>query len=102
MSKEINGSIPYTIKISDDGHWNINYESTIENDLVAMSISQFVIESYATSLKSDKKTATGKVKQSLSVRVEKLIQARFGVKLMLDFMQTAYEPFMKENDNKGV
>lgn len=95
MSREITGTIPYTLKISDEGEWDIKYDSSIHNDMASLAISQYVMESIAVNLREEKKNASGKVKKAFAAKLDKCVSGRFGLQVICDYMLDAYEPYMK-------
>jgi hypothetical protein len=98
MSKEITGSIPYTLVLSEDGKWDIKYESTIHNDMASLAIAQFVMENIAINLREEKKNASGSVKKAMGVKLDKGVSGRFGLQMICDYMLDAYVPYMKYLD----
>lgn len=102
MSKEITGSIPYTFVLSEDGKWDIKYESTIHNDMASLAIAQFVMENIAVNLREEKKNSSGSVKKAFAAKLDKAISGRFGLQIICDYMLDAYVPYMKYLEEKEV
>src|ERR1700748_442283 len=81
------GNIEYTLT-QENGEWSIEFESTIENDIAALSIAQYLSENIVAGLSIEKKQLTSvKQKRHLSAIITKGAAARFGLKLMIDYMQ---------------
>lgn len=102
MNKTITGSIPYTLTISDDNDWTIEYESSADNDLASLAIAQRMMEICAVQMRHDRDEAKGRHKKQLAVRLNKIVQSRYGVKLTCDYLQDAYEDYMKAIEQEKV
>lgn len=88
---QIKGTIEYTLTLGGGGVWNLSYNQTIDNDIASIAISEHVLGILNDKLKLDKKHAKGKEIAFLSQRIEKIIQAKFGLSLMFDYCIKLYE-----------
>ena len=104
MTKEIKGSIDYTIRIAEDGSWEIEYQRNIENEIAALSISQHVLEHSIAATSLMKKESSGKVKKHHAERLEKMTQARMGTSLLCDDLCAYYQSYQdkKEKHEKDM
>lgn len=99
MSKEIKGSIDYTIKIQESGEWTIEYEQGIENEIVALSISQHTMEHSIAALTIEKKRAKGVELKSIKTQIAKYTDARMGIKMLADLLCNHYESYKKYRED---
>lgn len=100
--KILTGKIEYTFTVSDKNDWDIKFGSEdlkeadiMHNDLAALIIAQQVMENCAIKFREDKKTATGKMKQIQSQRLNKAIDGRFGVRVICDYLLDCYPDYIK-------
>lgn len=93
MTKTIEGTISYKIIIPEKGEWTIEYDSSIENDLASMAISQRVMEICMIKLKEEKTIFTGKRRKYVSDKLNKAIDARFGLMIICDWMFDIYQEY---------
>jgi hypothetical protein len=89
------GQIPYIITVDENKVWSIQYQSTIENDIAALAVAQFVLQNTVASLEVRKKNAKGKELQSMKALLDKSIKARFGIEVVRNYMQALYFGFKK-------
>lgn len=101
MPKEITGNIPYILTISDTNEWSITYgsekldsASSMRNDIVSLIIAQNVMEICAIKLREDKQSTKGKQKQLATQHLNKVIDGRFGLRLICDYMLDSYLPYL--------
>lgn len=98
---KIEGSIKYILTESEDGDWNIQYESSIENDIVCLAaaenISNTITEGLRPMVKLEKTTRD---KKRLKGLIEKGTAARFGLKMLIDYMQPIYRSYRDKTQNK--
>lgn len=93
------GEIKYSITENDKGEWDIKYESTLENDMAALCIAQDLSESMVAGISLNKISAgTTRERKHLKVLLDKVAAARFGLKLMVDYMQPFYLKFKEKQD----
>lgn len=90
---EIKGQIEYTLMKHENGDWEVHYERTVENEMVAISIAQQVVEHSLAADKVMMKTLKGKDKKSIQKQSEKFTQARFGLMLLCDRIFSGYEDY---------
>lgn len=96
------GEVKYTITEDDSGNWDIVYESTIENEIAVLSIAQELTETIIGGLLLEKKCAsTTKEKKHLQILIEKASAARFGTKMMIDYMLPLYMDFKAKLEKDG-
>ena len=102
MPKEITGSIPYKIIISDTNEWTLEYGSdsidmdeAVRNDIASLMIAQNVMETCAVKLKEDKSEAKGKARQMYAQRLDKVISGRFGLRIICDYLLDSYQDYLK-------
>lgn len=101
MPKEITGNITYKFIISDANEWIIEYGNKtvteaehIHNDMAALAIAQLVMETCAVRIRQEKEEAGGKAKKYLGEKLNKVIDGRFGLKIICDYLLDCYEPYM--------
>lgn len=99
---KIKGQINYEILVDEDNNWDLTYDSTSQNDLATIAISQFILEEICVGLSLEKKKAKGEVLRHTKVLLDKGINAKFGTALILEYMKTIYVEVSKaeENDKK--
>jgi hypothetical protein len=102
MNKEITGSIGYKLKISEKGEWEIEYDSTLHNDMASLAIAQYVMENIAVNLREEKKNSSGAIKKAFSAKLDKAISGRFGLQVICNYMLDAYKPYVKYLEEKEV
>jgi hypothetical protein len=104
MSKEIKGTIEYTIRVLEDGSFETEYNQSIENQMASMCISQHTLEQAIASISLQKKEAKGPVKKSLSNQLTKFTQARFGIAMLADLVYGSYDSYKeyKEKHDKEM
>jgi len=105
MTKVIEGTIPYKLTVSEKGEWLIEYETTIENDMASLAIAQRVMEVCAVRLRHDKKELTGKQRKFITQRLNKAIDARFGLMIICGWMLGVYQDYKeflaKQEEKRG-
>lgn len=110
MRKEIAGNIPYTLKISDKEEWTIEYGSetdtelqTLHNDMASLAIAQRVMEICAVRLREEKNITGGKKRKWLTQKLDKVVDGRFGIKIICDYFLDIYPEYIKylESIEKG-
>lgn len=95
-TREVKGSIGYTLKQFPNGDWELDYERSIENEMAAMSIAQYIMEHAVATARLGKKKEKGKLKQLISKHLEKYIQAQMGIRILADNIFSAYDSFMEQ------
>jgi len=107
--KEIKGSISYTLQISDSGEWTVTYgtegqseEDSVHNDIASLVIAQNVMEQCAATMKLNKESLKGRDKKYMTQKLDKVIDGRFGLKLIADYLIDCYEGYMEFLSNKAV
>jgi len=97
------GAIGYEIIEYPDGSWQIEYdESSIENDLAALTISEHLCTVITNGLMIAKKQATNtKEERHIQNILTKGRAARFGLKMLIDYMQPLYREFKKKQEEKS-
>lgn len=98
MNKEIKGTIDFTLKITDE-HTDIDYESTIDNDIGILAINQYLMESAATGLKMQKDNTKGDARKIAQQQLELVLKARQGLRVLMGLFLESYDE-MKENEGK--
>jgi len=100
--KEIKGSISYTLQISDSGEWTVTYgtegqseEDSVHNDIASLVIAQNVMEQCAATMKLNKESLKGRDKKYMTQKLDKVIDGRFGLKLIADYLIDCYEGYME-------
>lgn len=100
--KTITGNISYTLNISDEGEWTIicgsesdSAEQILNNDMASLAMAQRVMEICAIRLREEKKELKGIAKKFMSQKLNKVIDGRFGLKIICDYMMDSYEPYME-------
>jgi len=94
MEKVITGTIEYTVTIEENGEHITEYRSSIDNDLAAFCISQFVMENACVGLKEARKGLKGQVKAMFTKSLEKAIAGREGIKVVTDQLLSMYDEYM--------
>jgi pheromone shutdown protein TraB len=113
------GHIDYRIIENADGSWQVEYESSAENDLAAMAITQHLSEVIVANLvvnrgnidklkrypenatikqKSHVDSLATKQKRHIDAIITKGKAARFGLKMLIDYMQPLYAEFKKKRE----
>lgn len=95
MEQTIKGTINYEIKVTDD-MVDIDYDSTIDNDLAAMLISQYVMENVCVGLRESKKQSKGKVQKAVAEKLNHAISGRYGLGTVIDYFLANYEEYKKD------
>lgn len=100
--KIISGNINYTINLSEDKLGDVSYGNTeddsasaMRNEIAALIIAQHVMENVAIQLKHDKKASSGKQRQIITQRLNKTIDGRFGLKIIIDHMLDLYPQYIE-------
>ena len=88
----IEGTIKYKITLDENGT-NTEYESTLENDIAAMAIAEFVCGEWIKHIKEEKSNHTGKVKAQINERLLKTVQTQKGLKTLGDYAFAMYKAF---------
>lgn len=91
---EIKGTIEYTV-VQDENGISLKYESTIENDIAAMAIAEYVSGEWINLIKEEKANHTGKVKAEINDRLNKTLQTKNGLKVLCNYAFALYEQFQK-------
>ena len=102
MEKVIKGTINYELKISDK-HTDIEYDSTIDNDLAVLHIFQYLCEAAAVGMRENKSQSTGKEKQIISESIQRVVHGRNAVNTLIAMFLDGYDEikkieFLKENN----
>jgi hypothetical protein len=96
------GHIDYRIIENADGSWQVEYESSAENDLAAMAITQHLSEVIVANLVVNRKNITDtKQKRHIDAIITKGKAARFGLKMLIDYMQPLYAEFKKKQQDSN-
>lgn len=88
----IEGTIKYKITLDENGT-NTEYESTLENDIAAMAIAEFVCGEWINHIKEEKSNHEGKVKAKINDRLLKTVQTQKGLKTLGDYAFAMYKAF---------
>jgi len=95
------GAIGYEIIEYPDGSWQIDYESSVDNDLATLAIAQDLSTVITNGLMIAKKQATNtKEERHIQNILTKGRAARFGLKMLIDYMQPLYREFKKQQEEK--
>jgi hypothetical protein len=92
---KIEGTIKYTLTFDEETGSNLEYETSLENDIAAMAITEYVIDQWIDFMKQEKSNHEGKAKSQINARLNKTIQTKQGLKALCDYAFTLYEPFKK-------
>lgn len=92
--QKITGTIEYTLIIDKNGV-DIEYESTIENDLATLVISHRLMENVAVGMRNEKEVLSGKQKKWMSELLDKVVQGKFGLGRVVDYFLYNYEEYKK-------
>ena len=104
MEKIIEGTITYKMKINGEDI-QIEYGTSIDNDLAVLAMSQYIAEMCAVSLRDEKKDSTGKMKQIISENLDRILKGRNALQTMVALYLHNYDDFMKmteDANNKEV
>lgn len=97
------GAINYELIEYPDGRWQIDYESTTENDLASMAIAQDLSTVITNGLMIAKKQANNtKEERHIENLLTKGRAARFGLKMLIDYMQPLYKQYKEEIEKKRI
>ena len=92
----IKGAINYTIKEFEGGGWEVEYESSTDNDLAAIAIAQDLTETIVSAVSLNKAQTTNKeARKHLNKIIEKGVSARTGLKAIADYLQPIYRAYKK-------
>ena len=92
---QLKGTIDYTLTLEENNVWKLNYNQTIDNDIASIAITQHVLGILEERLRLDKQSAKGKEVGFFTQRIDKVIQAKFGLSLMFDYTIKLYDIYMK-------
>jgi hypothetical protein len=108
MKKEplkIKGTIEYEITVGDS-HLDVKHNSTVDNDLAVLAISQYLCEIAAVGLRDNKQQVTGKQKQVISENLDRILKCRNGLSIMVALFLEGYDETKKleflQNNNITV
>ena len=99
---QLKGTIDYTLTLEENNVWKLSYNQTIDNDIASIAISEHVLGILGDKLEIDKKSAKGKEAKFLQQRIDKVVQAKFGLGLMFDYTIKLYDIYMKGMAAKKV
>jgi len=88
---QLKGTIEYTLTLEENNVWKLNYNQTIDNDIASIAISNHVLGILGDKLKLDKQSAKGEEAKFLKQRIDKVVQAKFGLGLMFDYTLKLYD-----------
>jgi len=97
---QIEGTITYKVKQDENGI-SLSYESTLENDIAAMAIAEYVCNEWLTLMKEEKSNHKGKVKTQINDRINKTLQVQSGLKTLTDYSFAMYAQFKKMEEMKA-
>lgn len=92
---QLKGTIDYTLTLEENNVWKLNYNQTIDNDIASIAITQHVLGILEERLRLDKQSAKGKEVGFFTQRIDKVIQAKFGLSLMFDYTIKLRDIYMK-------
>lgn len=93
----IDGSIKYTIKEYEGGGWEVEYESTTDNDLAVIAIAQDLSEVIVAQVSVVKSQTDSKLmRKHLNKIIEKGHAARTGLKAIADYLQPIFREFKEK------
>lgn len=98
MEKTITGTIDFTLKITDE-HIDIDFNSSVDNDIAVLAMNQYLMESAATGLKMQKANTKGNEKKIAQQQLELVLKARQGLRVLMGLFLESYDE-MKENEGK--
>jgi len=109
ITNTIEGSIKYTIKEFDNGGWEVEYESSTDNDLAVIAIAQDLTEIIVAQLSVNKSQTDSKIiRKHLNKIIGKGVSARTGLKALADYLQPLFSEYKKSlakeqanEENKG-
>ena len=90
---QIEGTIKYKVELNDKGETVLEYESTLENDIAAMAIAEYVCSEWINHIKEEKSNHTGKVKAQINDRLNRTLQVKSGLKTLTDYAFAMYKVF---------
>jgi len=99
---QIEGTIKYKVELNDKGETVLEYESTLENDIAAMAISEYVCGEWINHIKEEKSNHTGKVRSQINDRLNKTLQVKSGLKTLTDYAFAMYKVFKKLGTSADV
>jgi len=97
---QIEGTITYKVNQDENGI-SLSYESTLENDIAAMAIAEYVCNEWITLMKEEKANHKGKVKTQINDRINKTLQVQSGLKTLTDYSFAMYAQFKKMEEMKS-
>lgn len=90
---QIEGTIKYKVELNDKGETVLEYESTLENDIAAMAIAEYVCSEWINHIKEEKSNHTGKVRAQINDRLNRTLQVKSGLKTLTDYAFAMYKVF---------
>jgi len=97
---QIEGTITYKVKQDENGI-SLSYESTLENDIAAMAIAEYVCNEWITLMKEEKANHKGKIKTQINDRLNKTLQVKGGLQTLTDYAFAMYGQFKKMEEMKS-
>jgi hypothetical protein len=98
--KIITGTIHYTLKV-DEEHTEIEYNTTLNNDLAVLSMAQYISEMCAVGQRELKKYSKGKEKQAISANLDRILKGRNALNIMIGLFLDGYDEAKKAEDSAG-
>ena len=88
------GSIKYTIIQQIDGRIDINVETSLENNMVCLMMANSISGKIVEELRVKKtNTKNPKLKKHLEATIKKGSEAKFGLKMLSEYVQSVYRNF---------
>lgn len=94
-SKQISGTITYTLTIKD-GVTEIDFNESIDNELASLIMSQYLIESAIAGLSVQKKESTGDKKKIAEDRLRSVMGSRQGLRTLVNLFLDSYDHMQNE------
>ncbi len=83
------GQIPYTITEHEDGRLTVNFEQSLENNLVVLMVASYLAENIVEELRQQKGPDV-KTRTHVKNMVTKGAAAKFGLNMISEYMQSIY------------
>ena len=98
MNKTIEGVINFKLEITNE-HTDINFNSSIDNDIAVMVICQYLLESSAIGLRREKENTKGDKKKIASEQLQCVLSGRQGLRTLVGLFLDNYD-MIKEQEGK--